>query len=113
MMEPVKFETGKLLRDKGYNKISKFSYNSVGILSDISNRNSDNLFISAPYISEVIMWLYEEYDIWVSVQPNEPYNDYWYIVVYKGNKNILSLEGYDSPEHGYESVILYILNNLL
>ena len=63
-----------------------------------------------PTIADVVMWLYEKYEIWISVQPNEPYvDDDWCFTIFKNLKNNISLEGYNSPTEAYEAAIEYAL----
>jgi hypothetical protein len=69
---------------------------------------------SAPTIAEVVIWLYEKHEIWIGVQPNEPYvDDDWRFIIFKDLKNNNSLEGYNSPTEAYEAAIEYVLNKIV
>lgn len=87
----VSFELGKLLKDKGVN----------------------------PHIIEVVIWLYEKHEIWVSVVP---YNDEELSQTLWENKIIHISNDYNdcsdytfyhSPTEAYEAAIEYVLNNLI
>ena len=74
-----------------------------------------NCECSAPTIAEVVMWIYEKHNIWISVDryldPEESddfrygYNIY-YIDDYFGR-------GYTTPTEAYEGAIEYTLNQLI
>lgn len=118
MTTPVNFETSKLLKDNEFDKITNFSYNSVGIISSISNRNSDGLFISAPTISEVVMWLYEKYEIWVYTKPVLDEDGEWIFKGYVKYLNDFKAKEYQTkllrePTEAYEAAIEYVLKNLI
>lgn len=72
---------------------------------------------SAPIISEVIMWIYEKYNIWIHV--NFANKKYWYFDCNNFGKDgkekslFLSNYIYNSPTKAYEAAILYTLNNLI
>jgi hypothetical protein len=72
----VTFEQAKLLKEKGFNEITKsiYQYENLEIDNDYVNfRNSlfsyDYFEISAPEQWQVVEWLYETYGIDVSVIP--------------------------------------------
>ena len=78
-------------------------------------------------ISDIIMWLYEKYGIWVSVSPVFEYNDgredyltfqgfQYYIVITVNNKHTVSIADREveaTPAKSYLSAIEYILNKVL
>jgi hypothetical protein len=118
MNTPVNFEIAKLLKAKGFDEITNYNYSEVyGYIENINalkHSDGNNRFVSAPTISEVVMWLYEKYGIWISVQPNEPYVDNdWCFTIFKDFVKNTSLEGYDSQTEAYEAGIIYALNNLI
>jgi hypothetical protein len=93
MNTPVNVETAKLLKEKGFR-----------ILPDFES--------SYPTIAEVVMWIYENHNIWISVDryidPEQSpdyrygsciyYDDHYYG---RGNEN---------PTEAYEAAIFYVLN---
>ena len=116
MNTPVSFEISLLLKEKGFDEITNFSYNSVGIISSISNRNSDGLFISAPNIAEVVMWLYEKHGIWIKVEcPENSVNNDWVSYIHKVGKYecLYASHVVNSPTKAYEAAIEYVLKNLI
>lgn len=92
----VTSKTETLLKEKGFRILPDFESNY-------------------PTIAEVVMWIYENHNIWVSVDryldPEESedfrygYNIY-YIDDYFGR-------GYKTPTEAYEGAIEYTLNNLI
>lgn len=138
----VDFEIAKLLKEKGFDEKCKQYYSqalfegtnadwegvfpkfSVFLCSGFhfnSKENTNNLWFeySAPNIFKVIVWLYEKYEIWISVFP---YNDeelsqtLWEnkIIQIKDNYNDCGdYTFYHSPIECYEAAIKYCLENLL
>lgn len=86
----IKFETAKLLNEKGYPQLD-----------------------AALTIAEVVMWLYEKHGVWIMVKRV----DYKTLVrwgIYVNNNYVQqNLMGYDSPTEAYEAAILYTLNILI
>lgn len=147
MTTNVSFELAKLLKEKGFKKECLFYYNKQGELperwessgsstdTDVpiyleefeANFNSPNLVgvhqigdvsCSAPTIAEVVMWLYEKYEVWISSEPFIK-NDNSVVNIYKIFKEGIidtisrgSL-GYDSPTEAYEASIEYVLTKIL
>jgi hypothetical protein len=148
MIQPVSFPTAKLLKEKGFNlptrefwykeKSNSKEYCTTGIEYDSDrdciwdwNNNSGNGIASpypnkkykyqcsAPTIAEVVMWLYEKYDIWTVV--NISIDGTWYFELFnlkdKRNAEIeipYEIAGYhNSPTEAYEAAIEYTLENLI
>lgn len=68
----VDFKIAKLLKEKGFNEPCVYHYDSFGdqgSIVDIINygNQSVELLTSAPTISQVVMWLHETHEIWISV----------------------------------------------
>lgn len=66
----VSFETAKLLKAKGFNKMTKACYNHLGILyKDRKNNEFNNLFAiySAPKLHKAQKWLRNRCDIHISI----------------------------------------------
>ena len=76
-------------------------------------------YLLCPSIVKVIMWLYEQHNIWVSVTP---YNDEEHSQTLWENKIILINDEYNdcsdytfyhSPKEAYEAAIEYVLTKLI
>lgn len=116
MNTPVNFEIAKLLKEKGFDKITEslWHFNGSECIKMI-NKNSENFGFSAPTIAEVVMWLYEKHGIWITVCViGADGFGYW---LHNKNRKRLNTEdqgGYwYSPTEAYEAAIEYTLNNLL
>ncbi len=148
MNTTITFEIAKLLKEKDYDIPScrlyyKFeddkptddfrlrSNINIGtgysINSGIIDKNN-NLRYYAPNISEVLMWLYEEHDVWISLIPDPSSGHRLPMRTFSVNlfkyrnglniqtetlredKNILY---FNSPTEAYLKAITYVLNNLL
>ena len=121
MTTPVSFELAKLLKEKGFNEkvrgrycIKKITPFKVGLFYLSDYELSEN-FIYAPTIAEVVMWLYEKYNIWISVLQmlNNGERVTWYASYYeKGVGEDIDVY-YNSPTKAYEAAIEYTLKNLI
>jgi len=123
MNTPVSFEIAKLLKEKGFDDFTQIWYqHGEGISGcvegkrDYYNRKGD-IYTSAPTISDVVMWLYEKYGIWVSSQPFIRHNQtiVWLYDIFKNNYIIEQLppsKGVNSPTKAYEAAIEYCLTEL-
>jgi len=135
MNTPVSFELAKLLKEKEFDEPTKVWHQRgngiVGCVEgqrDFFNRKGD-VYTSAPTIAEVVMWLYEKYNIWISVSPVFEFNDgredyltirgyQYYITVitdnkYNQEKTHADRGNKNSPTEAYEAAIKYTLKNLL
>ena len=146
MNTEVNYEIAKLLKDKGFkgsthanwwilqkdhhenykkrlpvdeSKVffAKNSYD-LDLKIQIDEEREHNVFhvLSAPTISEVVMWLYEEHGIWTVVNVNIMGS--WYFEHFdlkeKRNAEFKPTDThYDSPTEAYEAAIEYTLKNLL
>jgi hypothetical protein len=146
MNTEVNYEISKLLKDKGFkgsthanwwilhkdhhenykkrlpvdeSKVffAKNSYD-LDLKIQIDEEREHNVFhvLSAPTISEVVMWLYEEHGIWTVVNVNIMGS--WYFEHFdlkeKRNAEFKPTDThYDSPTEAYEAAIEYTLKNLL
>lgn len=137
MNKPVNFELAKLLKKKEFPQ-PKTTFEAQKLGLEFNWYNEDGIYnanfkldttIQAPTIADVVMWLYEIYDIWI--QTPFSHNDIkpfcW--VISKTLRNISEEEenkncwlsgidndntqGYDSPTEAAESAIEYTLNNLI
>ena len=117
MNTPVKFEIAKLLEEQGY----PFEFITVGELKEVP--------LNIPTIAEVVMWLYEKHDVWISLIPDISSGHQLlmrkmsvHLFRYRNGLNVQTetLRNIDrdiiyflSPTEAYEAVIEYTLNNLL
>lgn len=127
MNTSVNFELAKLLKEKGFDNYCDKKYIAQCLWqkpnsrekyknSEIHKNSSD---VSAPTIAEVVMWLYEKHNVWISVVP---YNDEELSQTLWENKTIDIADDYNdcsdytfyhSPTEAYEAAIEYTLNNLI
>lgn len=122
MNTPVNFELGELLLKKGFKKEGYLQKVWLGDsfegdkVTSIYGLGASSVL---PPISEVVMWLYEKYEIWIEVSV-----DVWHtkLATFQivGGKNSYDQPyhyepeiHYDSPEEAYESAIDYTLKNLI
>ena len=104
----VDFSTAKLLKEKNFNKRSglfPYNYNNIGELTLLEGLN-------APTITEVVMWLYEKYGIWISVYQYKDHaadvnDDYMF------RSNYTKIREYKTPKEAYEAAIEYTLKHLI
>jgi hypothetical protein len=77
---------------------------------------------SAPTISDVVMWLYEKYDIWISVSTSKYLKFYSRVFKKESTKSIEhsfifeisgSIYDFNTPCEAYEAAIEYVLTNLI
>jgi hypothetical protein len=107
MTTPVSFEIAKLLMEKGFDKHCPMIYNTHGELSNVHF----SVFCKAPTIAEVVMWLYEKYEVWISVDP-ESDTDTWFHTI-SHNKSETIFGNCNSPTEAYSTAFDYVLNNLI
>jgi hypothetical protein len=128
MEDRVLFEIAKLLKAKGFEqeyypcfaidgKIHTAAYFSH------SFPNAESYF--SPTIGKVLMWIYENHNIWI--QAHYSYNDpkpfCWVIVkteeiesdqnCWLSGFDTPNMDGFDTPNEAYSDAILYCLNNLI
>lgn len=133
MNTPVNFELAKLLKEKGFDDECKYYYDEdeelnfhIGFIGDVW-RNSEikdglpydkekhkSPCISAPTITEVIMWLYEKHWIWIET----PFWDSKFRIKVVDIKNETVLRGIDfdqfnTPTEAYTAAIEYTLKKLI
>ena len=145
MNTPVKFEIAKLLKEKGFDMLTKKyyehaltsqideetndyvgtfgwkkgetniqSYNFINNHPNVDLSNENWYMCSAPTIAEVVVWLYEKHNIWISVDPENDKDTWFHTISYNKSETIFgNYNTYNSPTEAYEAAIEYTLNNLL
>ena len=116
----VDFEIAKLLKEKGFDIPMSRAYHveSKHLLfafSAKSNNEFEDIHITAPTITETVMWLYEKHKIWIEVRKHtrdmllcfSPYIDNTPI-----NSDVF-FNDYDSPTEAYEAGIEHTLKHLI
>lgn len=125
MNTPVNFETAKKLKEKGYNLYSEWSYwedeltnRTPGYPLEDGTTSQENYWdfdrYYAPTIAEVVMWLYKNHGIWISVGvvPFEKYYMFEYAIS-KLDGHIHQDGVFVTPTGAYKAAIKYTLNNLI
>ena len=118
MNTPISYELAKLLKEKGFNKPCRW-YMKDGVTLSDSNETNDYLitgYYSAPTIAEVVMWLYENHGIWISVDMvfEEHQTGFWYCIrESKDTDHAITSDEYNTPTEAYEVAIQYCLKNLI
>ena len=91
--------------------------NSLEMFVDNSiSGDGDGAKCTAPTIAEVVMWLYEKYGIWISVDMvfEEHQIGFWYCIrESKEDDFAFQSEEYKTSTEAYEAAIEYTLNNLI
>lgn len=117
MRKPVSFQIAKLLKEKGFdgftytNKYRPEWYHiKYGSLHEYDFFSSFDNMLKAPFISDVVMWLYDTHDIWIEV--SREYANGKYIYQYFIDTDNQEF-GFDSPEKAYEAAVKYVVENLI
>lgn len=85
-------------------------YNYTGFDNYIPDENEYQTYM----IAEVVMWLYEKHDVWVSVQRDWDVGKcLGFEAIIDDNDGSINTETFNSPTEAYSSAILYTLNNLI
>lgn len=109
MTTRVNFEIAKLLTCTNFNPRSVDSgyVISTGEIShDYTVDYINGSAMAAPTIAEVIMWLYDNHDIWITVSHTHLYGFMWEA------QGVTNGE-YFSPTDCYAAAIEYTLNNII
>lgn len=76
----------------------------------------DNIYL-APTIAEVVTWLYEKHEIWISVNhwTNQPMDDEIWENCFQGfvDGDAMDARYYKTPTEAYESAIEYVLKQCI
>ena len=85
-------------------------YASNGELTDAVYDFDDWCF--APTIAEVVMWLYENHKIWISVDPENDINNTWFHTISRGTSTTI-FGNYSTLTEAYEAGIEDVLINMI
>jgi hypothetical protein len=134
MNTPISFEIAQLLKEKGFDIPTFYYYENEKLiepylengsstdtefrvdLSDLKEHfNNWSKKVSAPTITEVIMWLYEKYGIWIEVYLDDDTTFGYLIskVTNEGRVDFPLQRGFSSPTGAYETAIKCTLENLI
>ncbi len=126
MNTPVSFPLAKLLKEKEFNlKVMTFydyerlstPFDKQRQLDGLINYNpinwnsTKNHYTSAPTIADVVMWLYEKYNIWISADPEIDTNTWFHTITH--GKSITVFGNYSTLTEAYEKGIEHILNEMI
>jgi len=126
MNTPVSFPIAKLLKEKEFNLkvMSFYDYERLSTPFDkqrqldglinynpINWNSNKNQYTSAPTIADVLMWLYKNHKIWISVDPEND-TDTWFHTITHG-KSVTVFGNYSSLTEAYEKGIEHILNEII
>lgn len=125
MEAELKYETSKLLKEKGFDIVTEKRYFFNSELTTKTQSQSSKPTIYAPTISQVVVWLYEKHGFWIYTTPhiNMKGDFYWSWYVLKLNElspksasNIrrspLFTSKFESPREAYEDAINFVLEKI-
>lgn len=64
-----------------------------------------------PTISDVVMWLYEKHGIWISVDPDNDIDTWFYTISHGTSTTVFG--NYSGPIEVYEKGIEHVLNSMI
>jgi uncharacterized protein with NRDE domain len=115
----VTFEQAVRLKEKDFNEICNQGYNQVtkGLIK-MTNKNNENILISAPEQWQVVEWLRLIYGIWISVSVFVKRDDtvVWVYDIFEDSYIVEQLQrskGFHSPQQAYSAAFDYILKKLI
>ena len=119
MNKPVSFEIVKLLKSKKFDVEDRNKYQMYGTQNipqlEFYNEIRWNIYKDyylAPTISEVIMWLYEKYGIWITVE-RVLNGNYFSWISSTSKESFCNDELYKSQTTAYEEAIKYCLETII
>lgn len=108
--------TAELLKEKGFDEpTTAWRQRGNGISGDVVgkkdyyNRKGD-VYTSLPTISDVVMWLYDKYGVWISVYMVDKNEFHWETDINEEEHG--SRDYFKTPTEAYEAAIEYVLNNV-
>ena len=119
MIEPkyVTFEQAKLLKEKGFDNVQCTGYyfgtdDCIPITSDKQHKTQDKCL--APEQHQVVDWLLEKHNIWITVTSVSQESWQWHITKPGDSLGKLYEEDFYNPKEAYSAAIDYILlNNII
>ena len=125
MNTPVSFPLAKLLNSIGFKEYCSSGYTKTGDRyfhqsGDIRNGQSyyngryytgGEFYCSAPTAADVVMWLYKNHKIWISVDPEIDTNTWFHTITH--NKSETVFGNYSTLTEAYEKGIEHVINNLI
>jgi len=115
MNTPVSFPLAKLLKEKGFEGNYFHYWNRVNYSGEweVDTRIWDTSvdYIEAPTIADVVMWLYKEHNIWISVDPDNDIDTWFYTISHGTSTTVFG--NYSGPIEVYEKGIEHVLNNMI
>ena len=117
MNNPISFSLAKLLKEKGFDEPCKLCVEDGDErplpfnCGNTIHRNSLHPYYSAPTISDVVMWLYEKYMIWISVDPENDTNTWFHTITHEKSEIVFGNDS--SLTEAYEKGIEHILNEMI
>lgn len=123
MNTPVSFQLAKLLKEKDYqNEDCENIYygdfdeenrpEEIEVSTrDLRQRTLGEFDYVAPNISDVVMWLYKEHKIWISVDPDNDTDTWFYTISHNKSETVFGY--YSGPTEAYEAAIEHVLNNMI
>ena len=118
MNKEVSFPIAKLLKEKGFDKrtplVWLFSLGKTHLREVHLSLELNNAEYNAPTIAEVVMWLYEKYDIWISVK-KEYHNGalLGFEAIIDSEDGFIDVGTFAEPTRAYEAAIKYTLNHII
>ena len=125
MNTPVSFPLAKLLKEKGFEGTkSPLWYYKDGTLHETPTKGykglkswnsweyTQGIRWDAPNIAEVVMWIYKNHKIWISVDPENDINNTWFHTISHGTSTTI-FGNYSSPTEAYEAGIEDVLINMI
>lgn len=132
----VSRKVSKLLKEKGFD-VPLIYYWLDGGSGNVPTRTIDYrpenwnnhrsiLRITAPTVSDVIMWFHDKHKLWIQTpySYNDPKSFCWTIVKMGDEENdkncwlsgmdtLNEIDGFDTPKQAYEAAFEFITNNLI
>ena len=123
MTEPVNSKIAKLLKEKKFNEPCLLYWKDLNLeghrfkdwnnetIGDSPMHKRNAGYYSAPTIAQVVMWLYEKYGIWISVDPENGTDTWFFTISYNNSETIFG--NYSTPTEAYSAALDYIKENNL
>ena len=79
--------------------------------NDIDKVRQKKVTHSFQSLLDVVMWLHKEHKIWISVDPENDTDTWFYTISH--NKSEVVFGNYNGPTECYEKAIEHVLNNMI